>query len=94
MSRQFDDNSQARGRASGSRAPAARYERPRVRASPRSAPANAATTAQKVIAAREEVMAAEEVGLDIHLGRGDAGAEVLTCDLCYDYVRINAEYHT
>ncbi len=45
-------------------------------------------------AALEGVMAAEEVDLDIHLGRGEASGEVLTCDLGYEYVRINAEYHT
>ena len=28
------------------------------------------------------------------LGRGEAEARVLTCDLSYDYVRINAEYRT
>jgi glutamate N-acetyltransferase/amino-acid N-acetyltransferase len=39
-------------------------------------------------------MASREVGLDIFLGRGEAGVEVWTCDLSYDYVKINAEYHT
>jgi glutamate N-acetyltransferase/amino-acid N-acetyltransferase len=28
------------------------------------------------------------------LGRGDADIEVWTCDYSYDYVKINAEYHT
>ncbi|MBC7247858.1 MAG: bifunctional glutamate N-acetyltransferase/amino-acid acetyltransferase ArgJ [Actinobacteria bacterium] len=42
----------------------------------------------------KKVMSSEEVELDIHLGRGDAEEEVLTCDLGYEYVRINAEYHT
>ena len=40
------------------------------------------------------VMEGEEVELDVHLGRGEAGTEVWTCDLGYGYVRINAEYHT
>lgn len=42
----------------------------------------------------ERVMAKEEVELDIHLGRGGAEEEVWTCDLGYEYVRINADYHT
>jgi glutamate N-acetyltransferase/amino-acid N-acetyltransferase len=32
------------------------------------------------------------IGLDLGLGRGSA--RFWTCDLSYDYVRINAEYHT
>jgi len=36
----------------------------------------------------------EEVLLRILLGRGRARARVWTCDLSYDYVRINAEYRT
>jgi glutamate N-acetyltransferase/amino-acid N-acetyltransferase len=39
-------------------------------------------------------MEGKEVELDIFLGRGDAEVEVWTCDLSYDYVRINADYHT
>ena len=39
-------------------------------------------------------MAARDLDLvvDLRLGRGEA--EVFTCDLSYDYVKINAEYHT
>jgi glutamate N-acetyltransferase / amino-acid N-acetyltransferase len=35
-------------------------------------------------------------GLEIHvdLGSGSAAATVYTCDFSYDYVKINAEYHT
>jgi len=33
-----------------------------------------------------------DIGLDLGLGRGSA--RFWTCDLSYDYVRINAEYHT
>jgi len=33
-----------------------------------------------------------EINVDLRLGRGSA--TVYTCDLSYDYVRINAEYHT
>ncbi|BCX80774.1 glutamate N-acetyltransferase/amino-acid N-acetyltransferase [Methylomarinovum caldicuralii] len=45
-------------------------------------------------AAGQQVMARDEIGVRILLGRGQAGAEILTCDLSYDYVRINAEYRT
>lgn len=45
-------------------------------------------------ASLKEIMSAEEVVLDVYLGRGNAEEEVLTCDLGYEYVRINAEYHT
>ena len=31
-----------------------------------------------------------EIGVRVGLGRGDARATVYTCDLSYDYVRINA----
>ncbi len=44
--------------------------------------------------AGQAVMAREELTIRVVLGRGDARAEVLTCDLSYDYVRINAEYRT
>jgi glutamate N-acetyltransferase/amino-acid N-acetyltransferase len=40
------------------------------------------------------VMAREEIAIRILLGRGRAQARVWTCDLSYDYVRINAEYRT
>jgi len=39
-------------------------------------------------------MAREEITVRIVLERGGAAAEVLGCDLSYDYVRINAEYRT
>jgi glutamate N-acetyltransferase/amino-acid N-acetyltransferase len=35
-----------------------------------------------------------DIPIDIDLGRGAAQAEIFTCDLSYDYVRINAEYTT
>lgn len=41
-----------------------------------------------------KVMSSPMVDLDISLGRGTGEAEIWTCDLSYDYVRINAEYHT
>ncbi|MCL2181876.1 MAG: bifunctional glutamate N-acetyltransferase/amino-acid acetyltransferase ArgJ [Chitinispirillia bacterium] len=34
------------------------------------------------------------VGIDIDLGLGDKMATAHTCDFSYDYVKINAEYHT
>jgi glutamate N-acetyltransferase/amino-acid N-acetyltransferase len=40
------------------------------------------------------VMAEPEILIRVALGRGEAATEVLTCDLSYDYVRINAEYRT
>jgi glutamate N-acetyltransferase/amino-acid N-acetyltransferase len=45
-------------------------------------------------AAGQAVMAHPELRIGVRLGRGEAGARVLTCDLSYDYVRINAEYRT
>ncbi len=39
-------------------------------------------------------MAGPEIPIRVALGRGRATARVLTCDLSYDYVRINAEYRT
>ena len=42
----------------------------------------------------QQVMDQEEITIRIVLSRGNAEQEVLTCDLSYDYVRINAEYRT
>jgi glutamate N-acetyltransferase/amino-acid N-acetyltransferase len=42
----------------------------------------------------QAVLAAPEITLRVSLGRGDAAVTVWTCDLSYDYVRINAEYRT
>ncbi|MCA9431634.1 MAG: bifunctional ornithine acetyltransferase/N-acetylglutamate synthase, partial [Candidatus Omnitrophica bacterium] len=42
----------------------------------------------------EAGMAEEEVEIRVDLGAGEAEMTVYTCDLSYDYVRINAEYHT
>jgi len=41
-----------------------------------------------------QAMKKGEITLDIQLGRGDAVHTLWTCDLGYDYVRINAEYRT
>jgi len=45
-------------------------------------------------AAGQTVMDKPEFTIRVRLGRGTATARVLTCDLSYDYVRINAEYRT
>jgi glutamate N-acetyltransferase/amino-acid acetyltransferase len=44
--------------------------------------------------ALSKAMSAPEVEIAVDLGMGTAEATVYTCDLSYDYVRINAEYHT
>jgi len=36
----------------------------------------------------------EEITIRVALGRGQVATELLTCDLSYEYVRINAEYRT
>lgn len=40
------------------------------------------------------IMEEKEIGIRVALGRGGAEGKLLTCDLSYDYVRINAEYRT
>jgi glutamate N-acetyltransferase/amino-acid N-acetyltransferase len=42
----------------------------------------------------QEKMRAPEVLVELKLGVGSGRAEIWTCDLTYDYVKINAEYHT
>ena len=42
----------------------------------------------------DAIMALPEFTVQIQLGRGPAGARIWTCDLGFDYVRINAEYRT
>ena len=42
----------------------------------------------------QAIMDSDEITVRIVLGRGKAYARVWTCDLSYDYVRINAEYRT
>ncbi len=43
---------------------------------------------------RQELLGPAGVTLELDLGLGQGEARVWTCDLSYDYVRINAEYHT
>ncbi|SBT06798.1 Arginine biosynthesis bifunctional protein ArgJ (Includes: Glutamate N-acetyltransferase; Amino-acid acetyltransferase) [Candidatus Accumulibacter aalborgensis] len=40
------------------------------------------------------IMQEAEICVRVGLGRGDAQATVYTCDLSYDYVRINADYRS
>ena len=42
----------------------------------------------------QQVMEQEEITIRVALGRGAAQTTVWTCDLSYDYVRINADYRT
>jgi len=42
----------------------------------------------------QAVMDQNDITVRIILGRGNASAHVWTCDLSYDYVKINAEYRT
>jgi len=41
-----------------------------------------------------QVMAGDEIDIRLDLGVGDSAAEVFFSDMGYEYVRINAEYHT
>jgi glutamate N-acetyltransferase/amino-acid N-acetyltransferase len=44
--------------------------------------------------AMKKALADKEIAINISLGMGNHSATVYTCDLTYDYVKINAEYHT
>jgi len=44
--------------------------------------------------AGQHVMDKDEITLTVKLGRGSASTRVWTCDLSYDYVKINAEYRS
>jgi len=44
--------------------------------------------------AGQAVFSRDEFTVRVHLGRGEQSALVLTCDLSYDYVKINAEYRS
>ncbi len=46
------------------------------------------------LSALRKKMQKKEITIAIGLGMGKASAETYTCDLSYDYVRINAEYTT
>lgn len=42
----------------------------------------------------KEVLLAEEVTIQVHMGDADANARAWGCDLTYDYVKINGDYRT
>jgi glutamate N-acetyltransferase/amino-acid N-acetyltransferase len=44
--------------------------------------------------ALQQVMAAKDIKVELDLGIGDKEATVWTCDFSYEYVKINADYHT
>jgi glutamate N-acetyltransferase/amino-acid N-acetyltransferase len=44
--------------------------------------------------AMKDALEQKEISIFISLGVGKFSATVYTCDLTYDYIRINAEYHT
>ncbi len=41
-----------------------------------------------------QIMKKNEIKINIDLAKGTKSCEVLTCDLSYDYVKINADYTT
>lgn len=45
-------------------------------------------------AAAEAALQESEVIIEVHLGAGETSWTAWTCDFSYDYVKINAEYHT
>ncbi|MDX2506421.1 MAG: bifunctional ornithine acetyltransferase/N-acetylglutamate synthase, partial [Gammaproteobacteria bacterium] len=42
----------------------------------------------------QAVMNQDEITVTVDLQRGQAETQIWTCDLSYDYVKINAEYRT
>jgi glutamate N-acetyltransferase/amino-acid N-acetyltransferase len=44
--------------------------------------------------AARKIMSQDEIPIRVELGRGEARHRELSCDLSYDYVRINADYRT
>jgi glutamate N-acetyltransferase/amino-acid N-acetyltransferase len=42
----------------------------------------------------KRVMKPSEISMTVRLGRGDETATLWTCDLSYDYVKINADYRS
>ncbi len=55
---------------------------------------NGASTGEAARVRAGSRMASPEISIRIHLAAGRASARFWTCDLTYDYVRINAEYTT
>jgi len=44
--------------------------------------------------AAEKMKKKDQITITIHLNQGKYGDKMLTCDLTYDYIRINADYRT
>ena len=44
--------------------------------------------------AMKKILAAHDIIVDINLGLGDSAATIYTCDLSFQYVKINADYTT
>lgn len=55
---------------------------------------NCGVGAQYDSEALTQVMREKNITIDIELNMGDSDATVWTCDLSYEYVKINGEYHT
>ncbi len=55
---------------------------------------NGAVAADYTEALGREAMRASEIHVRVTLGAGKHAAQIATCDLSHDYVRINAEYRT
>ncbi|MES9841383.1 MAG: bifunctional glutamate N-acetyltransferase/amino-acid acetyltransferase ArgJ [Candidatus Thiodiazotropha endolucinida] len=55
---------------------------------------NGGRAAEYTEQAGASVMSRDEFTIRVMLGRGDMLARVATCDLSYDYIKINAEYRT
>lgn len=55
---------------------------------------NGGVAADYTEAAGKEVMSRPEITIHIDLARGSASDTVYTCDLSYDYVKINADYRS
>ena len=61
---------------------------------PMSIVTNGLKTPQVDTDALTKIMSAKEIAINIKLGLGSAEATVWTCDLSYEYVKINGEYTT
>jgi glutamate N-acetyltransferase/amino-acid N-acetyltransferase len=55
---------------------------------------NGASAGPAARARARTALAGEELKIEVDLGLGSGAAQIFTCDLTYDYVKINAEYTT
>ena len=55
---------------------------------------NGGRDADYIEADGQRVMQQSEITVRVVLGRGNAADTVWTCDLSYDYVKINADYRS